>query len=252
MVPTRPAERAIWHLLAGRSAQQTAVMQLDLTYRGAYGIRAILHLVRMEGALVTSASIAAAMAIPPRFLPRVMGYLVRAPILEGPWPTVLVRSIEPADRTDLERFYAALSSESRRRRFLGTSSGLPDGSCRLLCSPDHEHEEGFVAVRRSAGPDDGEIVGHLCLVPVDATTVELAVAVADEHQGRGIGRHLLEAALAWAKLHHIATVAATAFADNAAVLRLLTSAPRGASVRPVGAGVVEIEMPLELPRRSAD
>jgi acetyltransferase len=166
-------------------------------------------------------------------------------------PTVVVRRIDAADRTDLARFYAALGPESRRSRFLGTLSGIPDRAGRLLCSPDHEHEEGFVAVRRSAGPEDGEILGHLCLVPVHATTVELAVAVADDHQGRGIGRHLLEAALEWAKLHHIATVTATAFADNAAVLRLLTSAPHGASVRPVGAGVVEIEIPLEQPRRGA-
>jgi acetyltransferase len=166
-------------------------------------------------------------------------------------PVVTLRRIDAPDREELVRFYAALSPESRRRRFLGTASGIPDQSCRSLCSPDHEHEEGLVAVRRSGGRDDGEIVGHLCLVPVDASTVEFAVAVADEHQGRGIGRHLFEAALAWAARHQIATVTATAFADNAPVLRLLSSSPSGANVRPVGAGVVEIEIPVGRARRDA-
>jgi GNAT superfamily N-acetyltransferase len=167
-------------------------------------------------------------------------------------PTVTLRQIDAADRGELARFYAALSPESRRRRFLGTSPGLPDQSCRSLCCPDHDHEEGFVAVRRSTGPEDGQIVGHLCLVPCDeSAVVELAVAVADEHQGRGIGRHLFEAALAWAEHHEVALVTATAFEDNATVLRLLSSAPNGALLRPAGAGVVEIDIPLRLSRPDA-
>ncbi len=45
---------------------------------------------------------------------------------------------------------------------------------------------------------------------VDASTVELAVAVADEYDGQGIGRRLFEVALAWAGEHQIETVVATA------------------------------------------
>lgn len=83
MVSGSPVKGAIRHLLAGRTAFQTAYMQLELTYRGAYAIRAILHLARADGALVSSASIAEAMAIPARFLPQVMGDLVRACIVEA-------------------------------------------------------------------------------------------------------------------------------------------------------------------------
>jgi GNAT superfamily N-acetyltransferase len=155
-----------------------------------------------------------------------------------------VRRIEARDRAQLGHFYAALSPESRRRRFLGIASGMADRSSRTLCSPDHEHEEGFVAVRGIGTVEDEEIVGHLCLVPVDASTVELAVAVADDQQGHGIGRRLFEAALAWAAQHHVSTVTASAFSDNAAVLRLLSSSPEGAQIRVVGAGVVEIAIPI--------
>jgi Rrf2 family protein len=73
-------------------------MQLQLTYRGAYAIRAILHLARADGALVTSASIADAMAIPPQFLPQVMTDLVRARIVEGRVGRAGGYRLEPARR----------------------------------------------------------------------------------------------------------------------------------------------------------
>lgn len=59
-------------------------MKLELTRRGSYAIRAAVSLARIEGDnLTSSARIAASMGIPPRFLPQVMGDLVRAGIAEG-------------------------------------------------------------------------------------------------------------------------------------------------------------------------
>jgi GNAT superfamily N-acetyltransferase len=166
-------------------------------------------------------------------------------------PPIRIRRIDHGDRAAVSRFYAALSPESRLCRFLGASNGIPDLSCRVLCSADHDHEEGFVAVPWSAdGPDVGQIVGHLCLVRVNEFTVELAIAVADQLQGRGIGRLLFEAGLAWADLHQIETVTATAFARNGSVIGLLTSTP-GARVQHVGAGLVEIEIPIDRATRNA-
>lgn len=59
-------------------------MKLELTRRGSYAIRAVIALARIEDdELIASARIAAAMGIPPRFLPQVMGDLVRAGLVEG-------------------------------------------------------------------------------------------------------------------------------------------------------------------------
>jgi Rrf2 family transcriptional regulator, iron-sulfur cluster assembly transcription factor len=59
-------------------------MRLELTRRGSYAIRAAVSLARIDGdTLTSSARIAAAMGIPPRFLPQVMGDLVRAGLVEG-------------------------------------------------------------------------------------------------------------------------------------------------------------------------
>lgn len=62
----------------------TSGMKLELTRRGSYAIRAVVSLARVEGdQLTSSARIAAAMGIPPHFLPQVMGDLVRAGIVAG-------------------------------------------------------------------------------------------------------------------------------------------------------------------------
>ncbi|HEY7599187.1 MAG TPA: GNAT family N-acetyltransferase, partial [Candidatus Limnocylindrales bacterium] len=114
------------------------------------------------------------------------------------------------------------------------------------CTPDHAHAEGFVALA-----PDGRLAGHLCLEPAGAGRVELAVAVADEWQRRGIGRALFEAALDWAHRQRLAEIVASAYADNGPVLRLLSSAPYPATVSPAEAGTVNVTIPLVAPLPSA-
>jgi GNAT superfamily N-acetyltransferase len=71
---------------------------------------------------------------------------------------------------------------------------------------------GWVLVARN---DDGEIVGHLQVVDTDeARQVELKnMAVAEDQQGRGIGRALVSAALAQEGAAADAMIVATAAAD---------------------------------------
>lgn len=158
-------------------------------------------------------------------------------------PAIVIRRVDASDGPALRDLYAHLSSESRRRRFLGTTSGIGMDTSSALCTPDHIHEEGFVAVLRTVGREDGRLVGHVCLAFGEVGVTELAVAVDDDFQERGIGRRLFGAALEWGTDHDVERFAATAFADNTAVLRLLTSSP-GAVVRPTDGGLVDVEIPV--------
>lgn len=158
-----------------------------------------------------------------------------------------IRSVRPSDSEALAGFYARLSQESRRARFLGCGGvGTRYAVPRSFCTPDHVHEEGFVALaaQPSAASSQQEIVGHLCLVRSGTDALELGVAVADDWQGKGIGRRLFEAALLWARNHGVVTIVATAFAHNTRVLRLLSSAPHPAQIEPADGGVVEVIVPL--------
>ena len=58
-------------------------MRLELTKRGDYAVRAMMALACDDAGLISARTIAADMAIPPRFLPQVMADLVRAGLAEG-------------------------------------------------------------------------------------------------------------------------------------------------------------------------
>ena len=162
---------------------------------------------------------------------------------------VTIRRVRPSDAAALADFYAALSAESRRARFLGYTPGMSPSLSRSFCTPDHMHAEGFVASLATAAGGEQELVGHLCLEPAGGRSIELALAVADEYQGRGLGRALLEAAVNWGQKHDVQAILASAFADNVRVLRLLSSSPHGARILPARGGVVDVVIPLvaELP-----
>jgi acetyltransferase len=164
---------------------------------------------------------------------------------------VRIRAIRPNDEAELRCFYAGLSPESRRTRFFAVSPGLSQAQSHAFCTTDHDHREGFVAVAR-IGPDrDERIVGHLCLEPDGTETAEVAVAVADEFQHRGIGRRLLTAGAAWARREHISHLTATMLAGNAPIHRLLAGLGLPARVAYVGAGQSEVTIDLVRTRVAA-
>ena len=163
---------------------------------------------------------------------------------------VRIRQIRPTDSAALQAFYTGLSDESRRTRFLGSTIGIGGNQSRYFCTPDHAHREGFVAVMRPAHRPS-IIVGHLCLEPDGTDRAEVAVAVADELLGRGIGRRLVDAAVDWARRDGLRTLTATMLADNPAIQRLLTGLGLPTVAVPIGAGVVEVRIDLGTERTAA-
>jgi acetyltransferase len=157
---------------------------------------------------------------------------------------VRIRAIRPNDEAELQRFYAGLSAESRRTRCFAISPGLSQAQSHALCTTDHDHREGFVAVARIGPCRDDRIVGHLCLEPNGAGVAEVAIAVADEFQHHGIGRRLLMAGAAWARREHITHLTATMLAGNGPIHRLLAGLGLPTRVAYAGAGVSEITIDL--------
>jgi Rrf2 family transcriptional regulator, iron-sulfur cluster assembly transcription factor len=100
-------------------------MRLELTRRTDYAIRALLVLAR-EGGRQSTPVIAAAMNIPIRFLPQVMGDLTRAGLVgstagrEGGYEL-----IRPAAAIDLLEIIEAVEGDTRRRTCI-----LRGGPCR--------------------------------------------------------------------------------------------------------------------------
>ena len=160
--------------------------------------------------------------------------------------SITIRQIECGDSADLVRFYAGLSAESRRLRFLSAATTLGDAAVRQFCGPDHEHREGFVAVASDSSGDE-RIVGHLCLEPNGPDEMEVAVAVADEYQRLGIGVRLVDEAAHWASAHGTRAFRAWFAIDNMGIRRLLAHLGRPFSRERWACGSVEISIDLTQP-----
>jgi len=133
-----------------------------------------------------------------------------------------LRSITPQDPVDLTRFYAGLSPDSRAARFHGAAPSIPEATAKFFCGPDHEHREGIVAESLDEGGHP-VIIGHVCIEPINNDVAEMAIAVADAWQRRGVGRAMLAKAIDWARLHGISGLLASMRSDNTAVSSLVRS-----------------------------
>jgi len=167
----------------------------------------------------------------------------------APVPAVRIRRIVAEDAPELERFYAGLSPDSRRLRFLSLGTLFRGDDARYLCGPDHEHREGFVAELIPPPADGPRIVAHLCLEPTQPDEMELAVAVADAHQRQRVGRRLVAEAATWAAAHGVARFRAWFAPDNIGIRRLLEYLDRPISFGPWSGGTVEVTIDLRAAAR---
>ena len=176
----------------------------------------------------------------------------QAPIGAFPFagPAVTLRPIAPGDAAALERFYERLSDDSRHLRFFAVTRGLSHGQSTTFCSTDHDHREGFVATVADPGGDE-RIVGHVCLEPIAAGRAEVAIAVADELQRKGIGRRLMVAAFDWARWAGVRTLVATMLDANPAIHRLVASLGVASAVRPLGDDATTVELAVPPGRAAA-
>ena len=152
-----------------------------------------------------------------------------------------VRPVQAADAPELQRFYAGLSPESRRRRFLGSAGGLTPVQVDRMC------RQGFVATLAEDGVE--HIVGHLCLEPIEPDAGEVAVVVGDAWQHQRIGRDLYAAAIRSAEARGMHRLEATMFADNAPIRGLLTGAGRPYRIESDELGTLYLTINLDIPLR---
>jgi len=155
-------------------------------------------------------------------------------------PSIHVRPLEPSDRSGLAALFKRLSPESRRQRFLGAKPTLSDRELTYLTNVDHRWHEALAAVDGR----DGSIVGvaRYVRVPGRPAAADGAIAVADDHQGRGIGTVLVRCLVARARANGFSVLTADTLWDNRRARALL----RGAGFQARGSSGAVIELELEL------
>ena len=133
---------------------------------------------------------------------------------------VQVRECRIEDRDRMAGFFASLSPESRYQRF-ATMSAPPASVIDGLCASGSPRDSVTLIATRTSG-DVATIVGTGSYFRLDADTAEVAFAVGDAFQARGIASGLLERLAVEAMRHGFRRFRAATERDNTAMLDVFT------------------------------
>jgi succinyl-CoA synthetase alpha subunit/GNAT superfamily N-acetyltransferase len=149
--------------------------------------------------------------------------------------TVHLRPTRPDDADAVADFLRALSDQARWFRFLSAGVDPARAASELVA-----RGTGLLAI----GPDD-EIVAHASFVPETADRAELAFAVADSWQGRGIATLLLAHLAQLAEAAGMVTLEAWVHPANHRMLQVLRDSGFPVEVR-AEPDALRIELPAQL------
>lgn len=155
---------------------------------------------------------------------------------------VEIRPIEPDDRDALAMGFDRLSEQSRYRRFLSPRGALSQAELSYLTEVDHHDHEALVAVDPKT--NEGVGVARFIRSGEDPAVAELAVAVADDWQGQGVGSLLTGELAKRAREEGVMCFTALALAENDAILGLLQDL---GEVRTARAQLGTVELAVDLP-----
>jgi GNAT superfamily N-acetyltransferase len=150
---------------------------------------------------------------------------------------VWLRLLQPGDSELIQVFFRRLSSETVYRRFLSPVTALNDALLKRLVDIDHCDREALIAL------DDQGIVGVARYGTGRGESHDVAIVVADDWQGRGLGTLLIRRLAHIARLRGIATFHATMLGDNIRAQSLVRALSTRTSMRFEG-GYMEAEIPL--------
>jgi GNAT superfamily N-acetyltransferase len=159
---------------------------------------------------------------------------------------VLVRPLVQSDRAELVARYEALSSQSRRLRFVSAPAHLSDRLLDHLFDVDYVDRHALVAtlVDEPGAPSVG--VARYFRSHVDPTAADAAVTVVDECQGRGIGTLLLTSLVADAMDNGVEVFTADILWENGALLDALRAVGASVEAGEPGLATVRVDVPRDL------
>jgi acetyl coenzyme A synthetase (ADP forming)-like protein len=151
-----------------------------------------------------------------------------------------VRPMRPDDGDRLRAFFERLGPESRYFRFFKLKKSLSEKEVEYFTHLDYHDRMALVTVL------DGEIVavGRYDREEDEPTTAEVAFAVADEQQGRGIGTELLELLTTHARDHGVERFKAFVLSENRQMMRVFRNSGFELT-RTMEAGVYAVDFPVQ-------
>jgi len=166
------------------------------------------------------------------------GLAIDAVLADG--GSVRIRPIKPGDAAAHRAFFAHQSRQSVYFRFFGYRSSLTDAEVTHFTTVDYRGRMAFVAF---VG-DEMVAVGRYDRL-AGGDEAEVAFAVADAHQGRGLATLLLEHLGTYAASQGIRRFSADTLLDNRRMLRIFEAAAVGRESRSLDHGVGHVAFDIE-------
>ena len=152
-----------------------------------------------------------------------------------------VRTAAAADRDELRRFFRDLSAESRWKRFFTLGEPSQTVIDRATGSSEDGRALTLVACRHQGGDD--RIIAVASYIGLTDAAAEVAFAVDDRFQGKGISTLLLERLAAHAAAHGFRQFHATTLGENVAMREVFRDS--GFEIRSRSAeGTVDVQLSL--------
>ncbi|HEX8823264.1 MAG TPA: GNAT family N-acetyltransferase [Archangium sp.] len=147
-------------------------------------------------------------------------YRERLSLADGTWAEL--RLVKPEDAALLREGFERLSPRSRFQRFLSAKPRLTEAEVRYLTRVDGERHLALGAVTR--GPEGREVglgVARFIRLEHAPEVAEVAITVADDAQGKGLGRVLLERLVEAARERGVERFELRVLAGNMPMYRLV-------------------------------
>jgi GNAT superfamily N-acetyltransferase len=156
---------------------------------------------------------------------------------------ILVRPVRMSDVEALQDLFYSLSNESARQRFMAYKNAYPHAEMQQLVDADYVESLAMVA----CAPRTGELIA-MARYDMDPATRfgDIAFAVRDEWQRRGIGGLLMRRMLRAARANGLRGFSADVLAGNRGMLMVFQQSGLTVQSRFDGASY-HLEMPFEAP-----
>jgi len=154
---------------------------------------------------------------------------------------VVVRPVDASDRQLLEEGFQQLSERSRYQRFFRVIERLRDEELDFFVNVDHDEHEALGALAEDGQTGLG-IARYIRLAP-HSPAAEVAIVVADDAQGKGVGRVLMDALAERARSNGVQRFVAQTGAGNRPLRRLMERLGP-THVLAVEGGTIELETTL--------
>jgi GNAT superfamily N-acetyltransferase len=161
----------------------------------------------------------------------------------APGVEVTIRQIRQSDKLLLAEAFEALSPVGRYQRFFAPVERLSESDLVYLTEVDHSDHEALVAI----DPEDGSLVGVARYVRTKVRNeAEVAVAIGDSWQGKGLGTALLQRLVRRAASEGIDYFLALVLTSNTSATGLFENLVPDMS-RKVRGDPGQVEIRIELP-----